>query len=295
MTTAFDPLVTRVEADRRAQPHPPDRISVRDLVQEVEIGAFQAERGNRQRIRFEIVVEVAPDDGVALTDDVDRVLSYDRLTEAVAAELARERVNLLETLADRIAARILRHPKAARVYLRIEKLDRGPYDLGVEIVRDHAPIAPDAPVSDVPAPQVVLIAADMLQAADLGGHLDALAAGAVPVVICVDPGDAPRPMAVHKAAQRRIDLLAIEQAAWVLAGRDARCLVVGSRTELDWAARHGQMTVWAPSKMLLDSTDPDAPRDGPSVAMARWLARVLGARGISRLSPDGPVALETGG
>lgn len=287
MSTAFEPLLARVDADRQGQPHPPDRISVRDLVLEVEIGAFQSERGTRQRVRFGIVVEVVPDDGVALTDDVDRVLSYDKLTEAVEAELAAERVNLLETLADRIAARILRHPKAARVYLRIEKLDRGPYELGVEIVRDHAPIAPDAPVLDAPVPLVVLFGPEMLTAPDLSAHLDDLGAGLAPVVICVDPGDAARPQAAHPAAQRRIDLFAVEQAAWVLAGRDPRCVVVSSRTELDWAARHDQMTVWAPSKMLLDSTDPDAPRDGPPAAMALWLARLLGAAGATRLTEAG--------
>lgn len=64
---------------------------------------------------------------------MDKILSYDRLTEAIAAELAAERLNLLETLADRIAARILREPQAERVFLRIEKLDRGPWVLGSKL------------------------------------------------------------------------------------------------------------------------------------------------------------------
>jgi len=79
---------------------PLDRISVRDHVVEVEIGAFQAERGVTQRIRFNIAVEVAPHDA-PLGDDVDRILSYDKVTEAIAAELADERLNQLETLAER--------------------------------------------------------------------------------------------------------------------------------------------------------------------------------------------------
>ena len=41
---------------------PLNRISLRDHIVEVEIGAFQAERGNTQRICFNIVVEVAPAD-----------------------------------------------------------------------------------------------------------------------------------------------------------------------------------------------------------------------------------------
>jgi len=63
-----------------------DRISLRDYVTEVEIGAFQQERGHLQRIKFNVVVEVAPLTG-PIDDDVDRILSYDRVTEAIDTEL----------------------------------------------------------------------------------------------------------------------------------------------------------------------------------------------------------------
>ena len=39
---------------------PLDRISVRDYTRQVEIGAFRTERGVTQRIRFNVVLEVAP-------------------------------------------------------------------------------------------------------------------------------------------------------------------------------------------------------------------------------------------
>ncbi|MEM7490755.1 MAG: dihydroneopterin aldolase, partial [Pseudomonadota bacterium] len=81
-----------------------DRISLRDHIREVEIGAFQLERGVTQRVRFDIVAEVTPDTEAVLGDDVDGILSYDTLIEAIDVELAAERLNLLETLAERIAA-----------------------------------------------------------------------------------------------------------------------------------------------------------------------------------------------
>ena len=123
-----------------ANADPRDRISLRDHVVEVEIGAFQKERGHTQRVMFNVVVEVraAPQ---PLNDDVDRILSYDRITEAIAFELAAERLNLLETLAERVAERILAEPQAMRAFVRIEKLDVGPYKLGVEIVRSRAEAA----------------------------------------------------------------------------------------------------------------------------------------------------------
>ena len=107
---------------------PFDRISLRDYTVEVEIGAFQLERGTLQRVRFNVVVEVLPLTG-PIDDDVDRILSYDRVTEAIGVELHAERINLLETLAARVAERILLEPQAERVFVRIEKLDRGPFSL----------------------------------------------------------------------------------------------------------------------------------------------------------------------
>ena len=119
---AFSHPAERSVATAPDAPH--DRISLRDHIREVEIGAFQAERGITQRINFNIVVEVTPERG-PIDDDVDRILSYDRLTEAIGIELGAERINLLETLAERVAWRILAEPRAARVFVRIEKRRRG--------------------------------------------------------------------------------------------------------------------------------------------------------------------------
>ncbi|MER2510443.1 MAG: dihydroneopterin aldolase, partial [Amaricoccus sp.] len=118
-----------------------DRISVRDYTRTVEIGAFRSERGVTQRIRFNVVMEVSHHTA-AQDDDVDKVVSYDSITEAIEAEFASERVNLLETLAERVAARCLADPRAVRVFVRIEKLDRIPGALGVEIARARVAGAP---------------------------------------------------------------------------------------------------------------------------------------------------------
>ena len=252
---------------------PIDRISVRDLILTADIGAFQQERGTEQRLRFNIAVEVVPLVGM-IEDDVDRILSYDKVTEAIEGELEEERFNLLETLAERIALRILAEPQARRVFVRIEKLDRGPGALGVEIVRarDQVPADMVPAQESVPHPRVVFLENDLVGSAGLKDRIDAWAASDLLLILCVGPAAAPAPQSAQPLAQRRIDLLAIEQNAWVLAGRDARCIVVGTRTELDWAMRHGQISVWAPSKIVLDSVDgPSAsPRDAR--ALAEWFA-----------------------
>lgn len=243
---------------------PPDRIFLRDHVVTADIGAFQPERGRPQRLRFDVAVEV-PRAGAG--DDVDRILSYDRIVEAIAAELAAERLNLLETLAERVAARILREPGALRVYMTIEKLDLGPFALGVEITRTPAdlPPAPPEPLH----PQVHLFD----QATALAATPARIATIPRPAVICLTPPDLPRPVTGHAPTQRRIDLLAIEQAAWALAACDPACVVVATRTEIDWALRRGGLVVWAPAKMVLDAVD--GPRGADPVVLAAWLAGEL--------------------
>ena len=133
---AFEPPHARASATHAGPPL--DRISVRDYVRQVEIGAFRTERGVTQRIRFNVVLEVSHH-AAAQADDVDQVISYDTIVEAIEHALAVERVNLLETLAERVAAGCLADPRAVRAFVRIEKLDRIPGALGVEIVRTRLP------------------------------------------------------------------------------------------------------------------------------------------------------------
>ncbi|SIS49476.1 dihydroneopterin aldolase [Phaeovulum vinaykumarii] len=273
---AFAHPEARAEASASADPR--DRISLRDHVVTADIGAFQPERGQSQRLRFNIVVETRPHPE-PLLDDVDRILSYDRLTEAIAAELAAERLNLLETLAERVAERILAQPQAMRVFVRIEKLDRGPGALGVEIVRARAsqPVCAEI-TGEALHPVVAHLTNAAIAAPDLGARLDALIAGGAPVILSVGLPEGPRPMTEHVPTQRRIDLLAIEQNAWVLAARDPRCMVVATRTEIDWAMRQGQLIVWAPSKIVLDAVDGPKAHAGDGVALALWLAEEFAAQ-----------------
>ena len=266
-----------------------DRISLRDHIVEVEIGAFEAERDTTQRICFNVVVEVRWNHQ-AQADDVDRILSYDKVTEAISHELAEERLNLLETLAERVADRILLEPQAVRAFVRIEKLDRGPGALGVEIVRSRRAVpqlvAEDLAVEDA-QPTVVYLSNAALASQYLTGWVDALKARNSPVILCVGLPET-APLSTESAlVQRRIDLLAIEQNCWRLAALDARCVVVATRTELDWGIKNDQISVWAPSKIVLDTVDIPAPVPGHNAELALWLGEMLQA--VKVLVVGGPV------
>lgn len=268
-----------------------DAIAVRDYLREIEIGAFQQERGVVQRVRFNVVLDTDPTHA-ADDDDVDKVLSYDTIVEAIEDELAAERVNLLETLAERVATRCLTDNRVRRVHVRIEKLDRIPGALGVEIIR-HATQSRSAPSMHGAGrvgqdgkilPHVYLLTNAALASGQMPDWLNAITNEPAPAIIALEPVQDGLPAGSDQTRSMihlRIGLLSIEQNAWLLAEQDDRCVVVSSRTELDHAAKNGRMSVWAPSKMVLDATQrPKASASDP-VGLALWFAEEIGADGLT--------------
>ena len=240
----------------------PDRIHLRDHIVSAEIGAFQSERGRQQRLRFNIEVALArPVAGV--DDHVDRILSYDVLTGAVADGLADRRYDLLETLAERIAAQVLAQPLAAEVTVSIEKLDRVPGALGVTLTRRAGRVQAEPTVA---RPALLF----------MGRRIEQLPPGAL-VVVPATPL-IPQPPSGNA---RRIALLALDQSAWAWAG-ELGVDVADSRTELDWAAANGVAVIWAPARMVADTELPADP-----VALALWLAERLDASAIDWALPQG--------
>ena len=114
-----------------------DYILVRDYVREIEIGAFQSEYGVKQRVSFNVILEVSTNN-YPMHDNVDLVLSYDNIIEIIEEEIGQKRVALLETLAEHIALSCLCLEGVIAVTVRLEKLDRGIGKLGVQISRSIA-------------------------------------------------------------------------------------------------------------------------------------------------------------
>jgi (5-formylfuran-3-yl)methyl phosphate synthase len=113
-----------------------DRVFVRDFVLPVRVGAYAHERGKMQNVRFNVEARTRRADRLA--EDMRDVVSYDLITDSIRIIAAQEHIALVETLAERIAALILTHPRVSSVTVRVEKLEVGPGAAGVEIVR-HRP------------------------------------------------------------------------------------------------------------------------------------------------------------
>ncbi len=110
-----------------------DKIFVRDFVLPVEIGAYSFEHGKTQRMRFDVTADV-----LRVTrnpEDMRHVVSYDIIMDGIRSLVARGHVELVETLAEQIAAFVLENPRVTNVVVRAEKLELGPGGVGVIIER----------------------------------------------------------------------------------------------------------------------------------------------------------------
>jgi dihydroneopterin aldolase len=114
-----------------------DRVFVHDLVLDVEIGVYTHEKGVTQRVRFSVDVDLKPATQ-AIGDDIGKAFDYDTIIKGIKAIIARGHINLVETLAEEVAKLCLAHPRAQSVKVMIEKLDKEPGAVGVEIVRSRA-------------------------------------------------------------------------------------------------------------------------------------------------------------
>lgn len=110
-----------------------DRIFLRDFVLPVRIGAYAHERDKPQNVRFNVDVNVVRSDHAAV--DIRDVFSYDLIADSIRMIVAEEHIALVETLAERISALLLTHPRVTGVTVRVEKLEIGPGGTGIEIVR----------------------------------------------------------------------------------------------------------------------------------------------------------------
>ena len=113
-----------------------DRIFVRDYVIDCNIGVYAEEKGVTQKVRLSIDAELAANVR-SHRDEMEEVPSYTDILDAIEDITSRGHINLVETFAEKIAEYCLRDERIASVFVRIEKLERGPVR-GVEILRSRS-------------------------------------------------------------------------------------------------------------------------------------------------------------
>lgn len=111
-------------------------VFINDLTINMLIGVFAHEKKTPQPVRFSIEMTV-DDSQVPVADDYHNVVCYQTISSAVVDLAMREHVNLVETLAEKVAVICLNYERVSLVKVKIEKLKaiENTTGVGVEIVR----------------------------------------------------------------------------------------------------------------------------------------------------------------
>jgi (5-formylfuran-3-yl)methyl phosphate synthase len=120
-----------------------DRIFVRDFMIDASVGVYNYEKGQTQRMRFNVEADVPRASRVA--DDFRDVVSYDVFIDAIRVTVQSGHVKLVETMVEEVAAAALRDRRVKRVRVRAEKLDIIEGSVGVEIERRQGSEPPRSP------------------------------------------------------------------------------------------------------------------------------------------------------
>ena len=114
-------------AEPSTHPATPDTIAIRGLTAYAHHGVYAFERRQGQTFRCDAVLEVdtAP---AAATDDLELTVNYAELAQRLYTALSTEPVDLLETLAQRLADVCLAYEQVQAVEITVHKPEA---DLGV--------------------------------------------------------------------------------------------------------------------------------------------------------------------
>jgi dihydroneopterin aldolase len=112
-------------------------VFVRDLELNANIGVYHREKGQLQPVRINVDLTVEEADG-DIGDRLENVVDYGAVVDGIKAILAGGHLNLVETLAERVAAFCLEDTRVRVARVRIEKLKiiAEAQSVGVEIERE---------------------------------------------------------------------------------------------------------------------------------------------------------------
>jgi dihydroneopterin aldolase len=101
-------------------------------------GVFAQERADGQEFVVDVAVELDARPAAG-SDDLDRTVHYGVLADEVVAAVETDPVDLIETLAERIAAVVLAHPAAVATEVTVHKPQAVPFaDVSITIRRTRS-------------------------------------------------------------------------------------------------------------------------------------------------------------
>ena len=110
------------------------KILVKDLIIKILVGIHNFEKKKKQRVRFNIEINIdpnlAPDES-----NLNSIVNYEDIIKSIKKITNKRHYPLLETLGEDIFFRLFKDTKIKKIKLRIEKLDiiKNTSSVGIEI------------------------------------------------------------------------------------------------------------------------------------------------------------------
>ena len=115
------------------------KVLIKDLELKMLIGIHNFEKKKKQRVRFNLVINIGqnlfPND-----NDLKSIVNYEQVIKTIKRITAKKHYPLLETLAEKIFSKLFENLRIKKILLRIEKLDviKNTTSVGVEIEKTRS-------------------------------------------------------------------------------------------------------------------------------------------------------------
>ena len=115
------------------------KVLIKDLELKMLIGIHNFEKKKKQRVRFNLVINI--DQNLFPNDnDLKSIVNYEQIIKTIKRITAKKHYPLLETLAEKIFSKLFENLRIKKILLRIEKLDviKNTKSVGVEIEKTRS-------------------------------------------------------------------------------------------------------------------------------------------------------------
>ena len=115
------------------------KILIKDLVLKMLVGIHNFEKKKKQRVRFNLVINI--DQNLISNDkDLKSIVNYEQVIKTIMRITSRKHYPLLETLAEKIFLKLFENLRIKKILLRIEKLDviKNTTSVGIELEKTRS-------------------------------------------------------------------------------------------------------------------------------------------------------------
>ena len=115
------------------------KILIKDLVLKMLVGIHNFEKKKKQRVRFNLVINI--DQNLIPNDkDLKSIVNYEQIIKIITKITSRKHYLLLETLAEKIFSKLFENLRIKKILLRIEKLDviKNTASVGIELEKTRS-------------------------------------------------------------------------------------------------------------------------------------------------------------